>query len=475
MRLTGWLIGACMALCAAATCAQALPASEEVARFSAFRVAHGFPPVSEDPALSRGCALHNAYQARNNVFGHDEDPALPGYTYEGASAGGASILSSGGPTFGDGVPFAQAPIHFAQMMAPTLEVTGIDATAPYYCLQTLASADRVFDAPRLFVYPSEGSVVAPAENAAESPFVPGDLVGLPMGTTTGPHLYVFGVGALASGGRGGIVVPEARLTGPEGAVPVEVVTSATERIGGYLPAVTAIVIPRRPLRARAEYVATVSIAGGDTSLSRTWTFRTEGTTSAMLGEPRLTATGLEASLRVEDPETPSQVVAVRATIRSGATTRALGSRALTGPGGTSTTTRVLRWSRSTPALAGLAPGTWTLAVEVLDAQGATLARSEQTVGVRPAPKLRARARLKRGTARPPLVMYVRASAPGRLTIARPSRNTTVTRTLHAGLNAFTLTQRQLGGGVRPGARLFLRHDAPGAVRAHTTVRVERPR
>lgn len=121
----------------------------------------------------------------------------------------------------------------------------------------------------LFTYPGQGTSHRFEETASESPFVPGDFVGLPEGTTTGPHLYVL------YGGQDAPRLTSATLSGPDGNVEVRSVDSQTPELGGYLAAAS-IVIPVCPLRPRAQYTASVALAADDRQLSKQWTFSTIG-------------------------------------------------------------------------------------------------------------------------------------------------------------------------------------------------------
>lgn len=68
-------------------------------RLNAFRKNAGLEPVVWDAELSRGCAAHAAYLARNyghpstlGLGAHTEDPKLPGYSEEGLQAAKASVV-----------------------------------------------------------------------------------------------------------------------------------------------------------------------------------------------------------------------------------------------------------------------------------------------------------------------------------------------------------------------------------------------
>lgn len=209
------------------------------------------------------------YLSRNRLqLGHDEDPALPGYTELGARAGGSSVLSSS--EFGaDGRnPWENAPIHLMQLLSPALSVTGYAQG----CMWTWPGYQRPAPpAPLLYSYPGANVTKFPAsQSARESPFVPGDFVGLPQGVTTGPHLYVLAFGA----GSGRLT---GALTGPNGSVAVRTVDNSTSsslgNLGAYLPP-GGIIIPVAPLTPNTTYTAYASFTDGARTLSRIWSFGT---------------------------------------------------------------------------------------------------------------------------------------------------------------------------------------------------------
>jgi hypothetical protein len=250
----------------------AVPTAGIVAALNAERARHGLPAdVVEDPGWSAGCALHNAWQARNGgALVHGETPGTPGYTEAGHEAGAGSILSRGA-SWRQGNPWRYAPLHYMQMMAPALSVTGAaesgDADA-YNCMWTWAGMRREFRAVSGYAIPGDGATgIDPSETASESPFVPGDFVGLPEGTTTGPHIYWFTAGPREPSdgpydpddptfgwNDTGVRLVEARLTGPAGPLELRSVDTTTPRVGAYLPA-GAISIPVRPLTPGAAHVA----------------------------------------------------------------------------------------------------------------------------------------------------------------------------------------------------------------------------
>jgi hypothetical protein len=242
-----------------------------IAGLNAQREANGIPGgIAENPEWSSACAKHMQYVAANTLT-HEEDPSRPQYSAEGDWAGRTSVLTTNGDGWADGVgPWENAPIHLMQLLAPSLSVTG---AAPG-CMVTWKGYQREQPpAPQLLSYPGDARTAIPFEQVArESPMVPGDAVGLPEGTTTGPHLYVLAWGS----GRGRIA--EGSLQGPSGPVEIRSVDNQTPQVGSYLPP-GGILIPARPLAPLTTYTARVSFTGdgaGASPLTRTWSFTTRG-------------------------------------------------------------------------------------------------------------------------------------------------------------------------------------------------------
>ena len=169
-----------------------MPAEQAVAALNAQREAHGIPAgITHNPEWSSWCALHNNYQRQNGgELTHSEDPAKPGYTDEGNAAAGASVLSMG-TSWESGNPWETAPIHLHQLLAPRLDRMGVDDSNGFTCATTLFSRDRA-PAPTdtVFVYPGPGTRHRATETAFEGPYTPGERVGIPQGTATGPYIYV---------------------------------------------------------------------------------------------------------------------------------------------------------------------------------------------------------------------------------------------------------------------------------------------
>ena len=280
--------------------ASALPATEVIALLNAERQTHGIPgAIVENLTWSAGCARHNAYQRAYGLFDHPELPWRTGYSEAGNEAGRASVLSTGSG-WKNGNPFAHSPIHLMQLLAPQLSETGVAENDDRVCMWTWPGYKRRFNADTVYTAPGDGGGVPVAETAHEQPFVPGDFVGLPRGTVTGPHLYVFAVGPSATAMR----VQRATLTPASGpSVAIRTVDNTTPRLGTFLPS-GAILIPVAPLVPATDYVASVSLVStAGVIFDRTWWLRTPpgipATSSVLGGRPgQIAATANAAGPRV---------------------------------------------------------------------------------------------------------------------------------------------------------------------------------
>jgi hypothetical protein len=230
---------------------------------NAQRAANGLPSdIVENLDWNDGCRKHANYQQLNGGdLTHHEDPSKPGYTPQGALAGASSVLSSAGWD-GDQNPWEMAPIHLMQLLGPKLSMTGYADG----CMFTWPGYRRPDPGlPQIFSYPGPGThAIYSEETASELPFIPGQFVGLPQGTTTGPHLYVLGFGTGFANH-----LTEASLTGPDGPLEVRSVDNYTEQVGSYLPP-GGIIIPVAPLHPGTTYTAHAALGG----LPYTWSFTT---------------------------------------------------------------------------------------------------------------------------------------------------------------------------------------------------------
>lgn len=246
-------------------CAMLLPAgaaaisgAEIVQRLSRQREENGIPAgLIERPEWSADCAKHNYYESQTGELGHSEDPSSPYYSAEGNWAAENSVLASGA-SWNQGNPWEEAPIHLIQMLAPQLSEMGAAENESHNCATTWPGYHRPEPASlTAYSYPGNGvSGVVPAERASESPFVPGDQVGLPEGTLTGRHLLVYLSGVAPSDASD--VTVTATLAGSAGPVDLRVVDSTNPEIGAYMPQPSAFLIPAQPLKPLSAYQADVS-------------------------------------------------------------------------------------------------------------------------------------------------------------------------------------------------------------------------
>lgn len=276
----GALLAVAALLVAAPAASAAITPAGAIAELNAERAANGLPhAITERADLSRGCALHDSYERINgHQLTHQEDSSKPGYTTEGAYAGANSVLALGAPWGTTSNPWETAPIHLDQLLAPRLAQMGVDETGDAFdCATTWPGMTGPPPATSVvYSFPGDGRSDVPAsEQAAEGPFVPGDFVGLPQGTTTGPHIFVWGDEAGATSASS-VQVQAASLAGPQGPVEVRWVDQSTDRIGPYLTG--GIVIPVRPLAPATRYFAHVQLRVLDTGdvLVHDWSFTTAG-------------------------------------------------------------------------------------------------------------------------------------------------------------------------------------------------------
>ena len=202
------LVSLALAVLTAFACAQgAAAAGQDVAikALNAQRAANGLPAsVVENTTASAGCAAHDSYMHRNNVFGHGEDPSLPGYSTLGdvfKQPFGEVLASGRNGGFADWVatgvgPWETAPIHLFLLLDPTVGAVGADESDGFDCMR-LAWNGAVPSG--FYSYPGPDRVdVPPAEHASESPYVPQEKVGIPADQTTGPEHPSLGPCALSS-------------------------------------------------------------------------------------------------------------------------------------------------------------------------------------------------------------------------------------------------------------------------------------
>jgi Carboxypeptidase regulatory-like domain len=247
--------------------------ARDLRRLNAERVADGLPGgLTLAPRWSAECAAHDGYERDNGVLTSTENPDSPGASVGGAWAGLNSDLGEGRwtPTAN---PWENAPIHLLALLAPSLSVVGIDDSDGYQCVTTYPGLVRAATATdRISTYPAAGAKqVVPAEQARESPFVPGQFVGIPSGREAGRELFVY-LNLAHQTGQAPVHVLSAKLTAGGHAVALRWVDSQTPTVGRYLEG--AVLIPVKPLRPRTRYTASVSVQDRSGTLSRHWSFTT---------------------------------------------------------------------------------------------------------------------------------------------------------------------------------------------------------
>jgi hypothetical protein len=263
--VVGAVAAGTIALIGSAPASAGVTPARAVELLNAQRASNGLPAnITERQDWSAACAKHNYYMRKAGYFGHDEDPQSPYYTADGAWAGQNSVLTSGG-VWEYQNPWETAPIHLIQLLAPKLAEMGVNdstGTTGIYkgvgdiCATTWPGYTRAQPSNvAAYSYPGDGQTgVDPLERASESPFVPGDFVGLPGGSRTGPYLIVF----LDGPGVAGASINDAALHGPSGDVAVKTVDSTHGTVGPYMPDPSGFVIPVKPLTPNTTYQATVN-------------------------------------------------------------------------------------------------------------------------------------------------------------------------------------------------------------------------
>ena len=249
-------------------------ASKALGWLNAQRAAHGFPAgIVESPDWSRACDKHITYMQKSGKTGHEEDPRSPHYTEEGNWGGTHSVLSYGDTWRADMNPWEYGPIHLAQLLSPQISKMGVADRNGFVCATTWPGYERPLPTTTsVLTYPGNGTKIYAREIARENPFTPGDLLGLPQGTVTGPHLYVYVWGpVLDESAVHDISIAQASLRGPQGELALKWVDHTSDRIGSYLPKASGIIIPVKPLQAGAKFDASVQFSDGST---HSWMFET---------------------------------------------------------------------------------------------------------------------------------------------------------------------------------------------------------
>jgi thrombospondin type 3 repeat protein len=255
----------------------ATSSSQIVAKLNAERQHNSIPgDLTEDTSWSSKCAAHNTWyeQNKNSSDPHHPPPGSPGYSADAAWAGSHSVLAYGS-FWADGNPWETAPFHLLQMLSPRLTKTGAhENTAGFNCLVTLGDGSTDRSSPgvdTLYGWPGPGRADGLwYEEAHESPSVPGDSVGLPEGTTTGPNIMVYWDGP----GPKLLYLTAGKVTGPGGVVQSKILNAPIgDDAAGFI-------IPVAPLQPSATYTVQATFATDQTAspadkFTGSYSFKTE--------------------------------------------------------------------------------------------------------------------------------------------------------------------------------------------------------
>lgn len=250
-----------------------------VAKLNAQRVANGIPGgIVLDAAWTRGCQHHVRYEELNGIgWTHDEVAGKPGYTKDGRLAGLEGDQANTG-SYDGGNPYENLPLHLAGQLDPALARVGAYESGRRTCVSLASGWTRQFASNALYTYPGGARSGVPASQTVhgESPLAPGDVVGLPQGTKTGPTIYVFAVGPWLADPA--LRLRAAHLTGPHGRVALRLVDPAVRSaLKGHLRPGIFFVIPVSPLGRGSRYTASVTVtARHGLAMTRTWRFVTAG-------------------------------------------------------------------------------------------------------------------------------------------------------------------------------------------------------
>lgn len=257
-------------------------AQRDLAWLSAERAAQGLPAdIQENPRWSAECQAHNVWEEANHALDHDESLGTPGYSAAGNWAGQHSDLAVASWT-GNGDPWENAPLHLLQLFTPSLSVIGISDDGSRTCATTwpgLVGPEVATET--VSTYPGNGATgIPPAEDAEESPEVPGQEVGIPAGTTAGRELFVY-LDEPGERGPAGVQILGASLASETSSVPVRWVDKTNPNLEAFLTG--GIIIPVTPLAAYTTYTARVTVEQtsgegvpwpGASPVTHTWTFTT---------------------------------------------------------------------------------------------------------------------------------------------------------------------------------------------------------
>ena len=258
----------------------------------------GIDSLTVNKSSEQGCVRHALYMNQNSILTHSESAGASGFTTEGQFFGTKAVLARNTAGFTSN-PWKFAPFHEFQVLHPWLQQTGIGVSGDYACMVTLAErAGGMTDDIKLITAPGTGQFVRPAEVTREAPFTPGEEVGIPQGSKTGPHIYVYAVGPQRFPN---VTIKSATLTATDNGseAPLKWVDASSPRSGKYLDG-GAILIPTSPLKEGVVYglrieAETTSSSGQHLVISRTTSFTTGPDESDIAEQPAETNDTVTAS------------------------------------------------------------------------------------------------------------------------------------------------------------------------------------
>jgi hypothetical protein len=241
------------------------------------RVSNGIPGrVQLEPNWTLGCRHHIRYDELNGIsWTHTEEVGKPGYTQDGRLAGAMGDQAYT-HSWDAGNPFENLPLHLASLLAPTLQKVGAFESGPRVCIEISLGYTRQYTKNQIFTYPGAGHGGVPTSQTVhgEWPAAPGDVVGLPQGTTHGPTIYVLSAGPWIT--EQPLHITNAHLRGPSGPVAIRIVDPTVHpKITPYVAAGAFFLIPVSPLTPNTTYTAGATVRSkAGTTITKSWSFRT---------------------------------------------------------------------------------------------------------------------------------------------------------------------------------------------------------
>jgi hypothetical protein len=238
-----------------------------------YRAAAGLPPVTLDPALSKGCMEHAEYMRLNKdgdamqgLNAHTQRPELPGATKAGAACAKAADLFPGVSDLEVAVDAWMSGLyHRRPILTPSLERIGVGyskLTDGSYMAALMFVDGKGGAAKWPVAYPADKQRDIPLEfgNEVPNPVPGGGRAGYPITIQFPPFDKVTGVTAKLSDAKGKPVA--FHLSDPE---------HPATSFGQYG---VVCVIPKAPLAPATQYTVRVEATWKGKAATWTWSFTT---------------------------------------------------------------------------------------------------------------------------------------------------------------------------------------------------------